>query len=93
MHWDAQGQHAHGDVSISYDSEVNSESTTTVVSASVMLTNQAAWDDSDLIDAWDAAMEEYRVGLLLVACVLLLMAEPPVDHERPGSGLEERACS
>lgn len=71
VHWDAQGQRAHGDIAINYDSE--STPPTATIQAQVMLTDDAAWDDADLIEAWDAAMEEYRVSrsltMFLVGCL------------------------
>lgn len=59
VHWDAQGQRNEGNVSVMYDAAEESSTQP----ASAMLVDKDSWDDTELIDAWDAAMEEYQVGI------------------------------
>jgi hypothetical protein len=60
------------------------------------LTAEEAWDDSALVDAWNAAQEEYLVRIFFISALILdslLKLEIPrcVASERTRRRLEERA--
>jgi hypothetical protein len=56
------------------------------------LTAEEAWDDSALVDAWNAAQEEYLVSNFFLSALLLNSLLKHVASERTRCGLEERAC-
>lgn len=63
-HWDEPVENH--DVSLLSHDNANGDE---VVNAeSRELTHEEIWDDSALVEAWDAAMDEYRVGRIFI-CV------------------------
>jgi len=83
-HWDEPGENH--DVSFTNQDYADDPEDETVDAESRELTHQEIWDDSALVEAWDAAMDEYKVCRNLI---LLISRSYPTGIPRIGGQVED----